>query len=178
MNSKKIAKKYPGFMGKLKGNFMGTEFKLYSCIYLNEGPICYRKSKGQVAIVQYGRNILRRKGPRTILAQITTTALGLNTDSNYIPTYRDESNTVPNIMLQNKMPFWDDNLKAFVMSFNERVKMPSINNFLLQIKESKVIVMQFGKIRKSMYSLNVQHPLSILQAFGICLSTLSFKLGC
>jgi len=38
-------------------------------------------------------------------------------------------------------------------------------------------MLQFGKVKKNEYIMDVQYPLSILQAFGICLSILDKKYG-
>jgi hypothetical protein len=38
--------------------------------------------------------------------------------------------------------------------------------------------MQFGRIGENSFNLDVKYPFSILQGFGIALSSLDFKLGC
>ena len=54
------------------------------------------------------------------------------------------------------------------------IKVASKENFALVDKQDHdSVYMQFGKINDNLFSLQVQHPFSILQAFAMCLSAIS-----
>ncbi|TFJ81699.1 hypothetical protein NSK_006948 [Nannochloropsis salina CCMP1776] len=75
--------------------------------------------------------------------------------------------------LHNKLPEWNEALQSLVLRFNKgRVLAPSAKNFLICLdgQDNGEGVLQFGKTRKRRYALDFRHPVSPLQAFGICLS--------
>ena len=40
------------------------------------------------------------------------------------------------------------------------------------------ILLQFGRVGKNVFTMDLRHPLSPLQAFGICLSSFDYKIAC
>jgi hypothetical protein len=42
------------------------------------------------------------------------------------------------VVLQNKMPFWDENQQAYVLNFGTRVKEASVKNFQLVFQEQRM----------------------------------------
>ncbi len=79
---------------------------------------------------------------------------------------------------------------SFMLDFHDRVKEASIRNFQLIkggvfsgsiysinwiVAHKERVLLQFGKVKKHEYIMDVQYPLSLLQAFGICLSVLDKK---
>lgn len=38
--------------------------------------------------------------------------------------------------------------------------------------------MQFGRVGKHEFNMDVQYPMSLFQAFSICLSSFDFKFAC
>jgi len=86
-------------------------------------------------------------------------------------------------------------MKSYIMNFNGRVGQSSKKNFQL-IKENNCIfiyllkiifllnelvneiILQFGKINEETYIMDFQYPLSIFQAFAICISSLASKNIC
>jgi tubby-related protein 1 len=40
------------------------------------------------------------------------------------------------------------------------------------------IILQFGRIGEDVFTLDVQYPMSILQGFGVALSSFDAKLAC
>jgi len=64
IEQKKMAKEANGYLGKVRSNFLGTEFILYDA---KENP---KKAGGneelrqQLGVVQYETNVLGSKGPR------------------------------------------------------------------------------------------------------------------
>ena len=90
------------------------------------------------------------------------------------PTHEDDEMMM---CLQNKLPVWNKQLQAYALNFGGRAKIPSVKNFqLINPYKSNHIMLQFGKMDKDVFALDIQHPLSPLQAFGIALSGVDSKL--
>ena len=71
------------------------------------------------------------------------------------------------------------------MNFNGRVQKKSTKNFQLESEKGIIIyklgdsiILQFGKINDTTFSLDFQMPLCPLQAFAICVSCLDSKFAC
>lgn len=80
---------------------------------------------------------------------------------------------------QNKAPKWNDQIGAFVLNFNKRVSTASVKNFqLVNQSDPDVVYLQFGRSGKDSFTMDVRHPLSIVQAFGVVLSSFDYKLCC
>ena len=83
------------------------------------------------------------------------------------------------VRLMNKLPEWNEELQSLVLRFNKgRVLAPSAKNFLMCMmdgQDNREGVLQFGKTRKKRYALDFRHPVSPLQAFGICLSLFNWN---
>lgn len=58
------------------------------------------------------------------------------------------------------------------------VRMIYLNLFKFFILIENEIILQFGKINEETYIMDFQYPLSILQAFAICVSSLASKKVC
>ena len=57
--------------------------------------------------------------------------------------------------------------------------MASVKNFQLVTPEDEdSVILQFGRVGKDLFTLDLQWPLSPLQAFGLALSSLDSKLAC
>lgn len=67
---------------------------------------------------------------------------------------------------------------SYMLNFNGRVDLGSPKNFQLIKEGGEEIFLQFGKINETTFAMDFQHPLSLYQAFSICLSSLSSKLAC
>jgi len=84
------------------------------------------------------------------------------------------------IRLQNKCPVWNPDVGSLVLRFDRgRVQRASAKNFLLCEsgsidKAASEAVLQFGKTKRSTYSLDYKYPMSPLQALGISLSTFAW----
>ena len=70
-------------------------------------------------------------------------------------------------------------MQAFVLNFNGRVDKASVKNFqLIDEFDDNKIYMQFGRIGKQNFNLDVAFPYSLFQCFGIALSSFDFKFAC
>jgi tubby and related proteins len=64
------------------------------------------------------------------------------------------------------------------MNFGGKVKLPSAKNFILEAvqPQGRRRCLLFGKQEENRYVMQVEYPLTVFEAFGICLSSLDSKL--
>ncbi len=89
------------------------------------------------------------------------------------------------LIFETKKPSWNEQLQAYTLNFNGRVKLPSKKNFLLvpQAKNEAMdeeygadtLCLRFGKVTKHKFTLDFRHPISPFQAFAIAITTFSDK---
>jgi len=81
---------------------------------------------------------------------------------------------------ENREPSWFEAIQAYSLDFSGRVTLPSNKNFQLCMRED--MVLQFGKVVSrediNVYTIDFKFPLSPLQAFGICITSIDRKLMC
>ena len=83
------------------------------------------------------------------------------------------------VYLINKPPRWNEQVGAYVLNFNGRVTMASVKNFqLVDPDEQNTVVLQFGRVGKDDFTMDLQWPMSPLQAFAITLSSFDSKIAC
>ena len=81
--------------------------------------------------------------------------------------------------LINKPPRWNEQVGAYVLNFNGRVTMASVKNFqLVDPDEHNIVVLQFGRVAKDEFTMDMQFPISPFQAFAITLSSFDSKIAC
>jgi hypothetical protein len=82
------------------------------------------------------------------------------------------------MVFQNRPPWWNVELGAFVLNFGGRVSVASVKNFQLCEKRDQDHIMQFGRIQgRHNFTVDFQHPLSPAQAFAIAISSLQSKIS-
>lgn len=81
--------------------------------------------------------------------------------------------------LQNRPPWWNVELGAFVLNFGGRVSVASVKNFqLCDRNDHENIMLQFGRIEgRHSFTMDFSYPLSPLQAFAIAVSSLQSKIS-
>merc|ERR1712165_252622 len=94
----------------------------------------------------------------------------------------DANNNRPDfglLSLQNRPPWWNVELGAFVLNFGGRVSVASVNNFqLCDRNDHENIMLQFGRIEgRHSFTMDFSYPLSPLQAFAIAVSSLQSKIS-
>jgi hypothetical protein len=86
------------------------------------------------------------------------------------------------LALQNRPPWWNAELGAFVLNFGGRVSVASVKNFQLCNRSNQdFVILQFGRIEgRHSFTMDFQHPLSATQAFAMQVSTNLFttSFGC
>lgn len=184
-NQKELEVKSPWCVGKLRSNFLGTEFHCYGP---GKNPGDTKNTdqwRKEYATVCYEKNVFGMKGPRKMTVYIP----GLNNNGDLIvvkPSKGDDSvytrwktdpQSIPKLI--NKPPKWSEEYQAFVLNFYGRVRLASVKNFQL-IDESRenYIFLQFGKVNEHEFTMDFQWPITPAQALMICISSFDFKWAC
>lgn len=77
--------------------------------------------------------------------------------------------------LATRSPTWSDEFQCFVSDFVGRTVTPSPDNFQLVVSDKPdEMICQYCKIGPMSYGLDFKHPLSVIQAFGLALTTVQF----
>ena len=83
------------------------------------------------------------------------------------------------IPLINKPPKYNPAKHSFSLDFGGRVTRASVKNFqlvsALNDPDHANVIMQSGRVGQDRFTMDVQHPMSVLQAFAVCLSSLHQK---
>jgi hypothetical protein len=75
--------------------------------------------------------------------------------------------------LVTKKPTWNDEVESLVLDFKGRNILSSAKNFQLALSQKpEHVICQYGKIGPMTFSLDFKYPLSVIQAFGVSLTTL------
>jgi hypothetical protein len=176
-------------LGKLRSNFVVTEFQVYDN---GVNPNGDSNGKGSVLreldAIKYAPNVLGSRGPRkmqvaipavdevenTILASEQTR----NSEEDMLQRMKDRN--LKNLCyFINKPPRWNEQVGAYVLNFSGRVTMASVKNFqLVDPDEQNVIILQFGRVGKDQFTMDMQWPMSPYQAFAITMSSFDSKIAC
>lgn len=83
-------------------------------------------------------------------------------------------------VLQSKHPKWDALHGGHVLNFEGRVTECSVKNFQLQMRHPEPtddVNLQFGRVGKNKFVMDVKYPLTPFQAFGICVACMDGKIA-
>jgi tubby and related proteins len=137
----------------------------------------------ELAAVMYAANVLGSRGPRKMQVAIPAvhedgTSLPRNPNDEIL-THIKEKNLRELVYLINKPPRWNEQVGAYVLNFNGRVTMASVKNFqLVDPDEQNTVVLQFGRVAKDEFTMDMQWPITPFQAFAITLSSFDSKIAC
>jgi len=170
IDQQKFQKDVNGYLGKVRSNFLGTEFYIFDS---KENP----KKAGEAAevrqshgVIQYETNVLGSKGPRRM--KVLLPMVSKDGEQLIWPDTEVETDTIQGKMALNetedvmfffnKPPKWNEQVQAFVLNFNGRVDKASVKNFQLvdQFDDSK-IYMQFGRVGKDSFNMDCAFPFSL-----------------
>lgn len=147
-----LARQSGNFFGKLRSNFIGTEFVLYD---KGTNPEKLDEAQKDSALVQarqelgtvlYKQNVLGSRGPRKMKVMVPRidgegqrTMLRPQTGAeSMLERYKAAKNDADVMILKNKPPKWNDQVGAYVLNFNGRVTRASVKNFqLCDLKEER-----------------------------------------
>lgn len=154
-----------------------------NCQFCPKHVSCSCQGKPQVAAVRHFKKSLG--GGRTNCMEVTIP--GLRCDGSPVlccprlknsilspaSNLSNDNSAKEKQVLSTRCPTWNEEFQCLVLDFAGRSVTPSPYNFQLaaQMETSNDIVCQYGKIGKDMFSLDFKQPLSMVQAFGIALST-------
>jgi len=176
------------FLGKLRANFVGTEFQIYDdgANPKDMDPDRNEQPRRELGVVLYASNMMGARGPRKMQIFLPTVE-GEETIREWRPMNKHEDmlsaakrEDRSNLMyLINKPPRWNDEVGAYVLNFNGRVTMASVKNFqLIEESHAEDVLLQFGRIAKEKFTMDFQWPLSPFQAFAVTLSSFDSKIAC
>jgi len=81
-------------------------------------------------------------------------------------------------VLVNRKPTYSENINGYFLNFHGRVSKASVKNFqMVDANDDSKVLLQFGRIGKDEFTMDLHYPVSPLQAFAVCLSTFDYKIG-
>ncbi|KAL5227121.1 hypothetical protein ABZP36_015386 [Zizania latifolia] len=190
------------YMGKLRSDFWGTNFKIYDSKPPYDGAkasssrssrrfgsrrISPQVSAGnyEVGQVSYKYNLLKSRGPRRMYCALECPSTQETWENCLKTKFRKPAGTT---VLRNKAPRWHEQLQCWCLNFHGRVTVASVKNFQLvasadpnnpaSSKDDETVLLQFGKIDDDIFTMDYRRPLSAFQAFAISLSSFGTKLAC
>ena len=187
----------PNVLGKVRSNFLGTEYLIYdggrnpqyeNSGYDDDGDLV----RCELGAISYASGTsLGAKGPRNLIACIGNVDSEGNqkkvwqpkddSDEHMATCLKDKESPQNKNLISfvNKPPTWNETVKNYVFNFNGRKTLASVKNFqLIDESDPEKIFLQFGRIGKEEFALDLQWPLSPFQAFAFALSSFDSKLGC
>lgn len=184
MSENDLNKESDNYIGKLRSNFVGTEFQIYDNGINPKDGGNDSNIRLDLGAITYVANVLGSRGPRKMKValpkvendEIMQWKCGAQED---ILTRMKDGNYRNIIHLINKPPRWNEQNNAYVLNFNGRVTMASVKNFqLVDPDDQERVILQFGRILKDKFTMDLQWPMSPLQAFAITLSSFDSKIAC
>ncbi len=136
------------YIGKIVSNTIRSKFKVY---FGERGKYILNLK------IKYAINFLGLFGMRKMIVKII-----------------DKKNELIYI---NKIPEWDFKYQKYLLDFNQRVRLTSKRNFILEDNKKKR-VLQCGKIENNIYALDYESPLNPFQAFSISVTSIINKIFC
>jgi len=170
----------PLFLGKLSSN-VGNDYALYRNDVDEHVPVL--GDRQDLLAVRYVPSIGSGRGPRRIQLYGPRVDADGEHEAWYGPRGKEPIlNAVKQrkfhdlVHLVNKPPVWNEYTQNYVLNFNGRVTIPSVKNFQLCFPDApENVVLQFGRIGKNEFTLDLQYPLSPLQAFAAALSAMDLN---
>lgn len=176
------------FVGKLRSNFLGTQFTIYdNGASPKKGTSTdLSKIRRELVAVCYETNVLGFKGPRKMTVLLPgMTAEGNRTEFHPINDNdgmikRWEKHNMEGLLeLHNKSPIWNEDTQSYVLNFHGRVTQASVKNFqIVHDNEVDYVVMQFGRVSEDVFTMDYSYPMCAVQAFGVALTSFDGKLAC
>ena len=187
MNQDELSTRNPAYLGKLRSNFLGTQFVIYDTgLDPSKKAATPETIREELGVTLYESNLLTNKGPRKMRVLLPFVNLQ-NERLEWKPTRKEETmaerysagDTAGMMTFFNKPPKWNDHIQAFVLNFNGRVDRASVKNFqLIDDQDENTVYLQFGRVGDKDFNLDFQWPFSPLQAFAIALSSFDYKIAC
>eukprot|EP00595_Chromulina_sp_UTEXLB2642_P000070 CAMPEP_0196762128 /NCGR_PEP_ID=MMETSP1095-20130614/1495_1 /TAXON_ID=96789 ORGANISM="Chromulina nebulosa, Strain UTEXLB2642" /NCGR_SAMPLE_ID=MMETSP1095 /ASSEMBLY_ACC=CAM_ASM_000446 /LENGTH=264 /DNA_ID=CAMNT_0042112507 /DNA_START=514 /DNA_END=1308 /DNA_ORIENTATION=+ len=168
-------------LGKIRGNAVGSEYVVYDHGLSPEKTVAPSLLRKELALIKYafdsgGPSQIQTYVPSVTVRGVPTTIQPSKASDGLIDRVNDKR--LDNLtLLVNKKPKWDDSHKGHVLNFQGRVNQASVKNFQLCVNGFDDVVLQFGKVSDNRFSMDVKHPLSLYQAFAICVCAMDIKVA-
>jgi len=190
---KDLARHSDNCVGKLRSNFIGTEFVLYDNGYnpkkLPKDALNGRDKNGigvrkELAVCLNTQNVVGAPTPRKVKGIIPQLVNGKPME--YCPTseedtilQRDKDSRMERdfLVMQSKQPKYNNTTGKYSLNFNGRVKLASVKNVQMVFQGQEEVLLQFGKTGKNDFILDFTHPFTPMQAFAFGLTSLAYKLA-
>jgi len=148
------------------------------CRFYPKHLSCACRGKQQVAFIQHTRKAIGDAVSTVMDVHIP----GLYSDGSRVvwcPALgRGDLSSVPKSgnhetqRLTTRRPAWNDAAESLVLDFKGHNIVSSAKNFQLALQQKPDhVICQFGKVGPTTFSLDFKYPLSVIQAFGISLTT-------
>uniref|UniRef100_A0A0C9S6J6 Tubby-like F-box protein n=1 Tax=Wollemia nobilis TaxID=56998 RepID=A0A0C9S6J6_9CONI len=137
---------------------------------------------------EHGEKVSTLKDSTNSITDKLSPALNAEGSSNTSESCKTGFRKSGSMILKNKAPRWHEQLQCWCLNFHGRVTVASVKNFQLVAAvdpsrpgsqaDQDVVLLQFGKVGKDMFTMDYRQPLSAFQAFAICLTSFGTKLAC
>eukprot|EP00747_Dinoflagellata_sp_TGD_P168936 gnl/TRDRNA2_/TRDRNA2_196563_c0_seq1.p1 gnl/TRDRNA2_/TRDRNA2_196563_c0~~gnl/TRDRNA2_/TRDRNA2_196563_c0_seq1.p1 ORF type:complete len:299 (+),score=48.47 gnl/TRDRNA2_/TRDRNA2_196563_c0_seq1:96-992(+) len=78
--------------------------------------------------------------------------------------------------LTTRRPAWNNEVESLVLDFKGRAILASAKNFQLSLRQKPDhVICQFGKVGPNTFGLDFKYPMSVIQAFGVSMTTLFWR---
>jgi tubby-related protein 1 len=188
MSESDLTRDGANYLGKLRSNFMGTEFQIFDNGHnpKDEPEFVGQEVRNELGAITYAANVWGSRGPRKMQAALPTVDAQnkmvlsdpLKSSGEEILNKIRNRNCRDTVYLINNPPRWNEQVGAYVLNFNGRVTMASVKNFqLVDPEERSTVVLQFGRVGKDEFTMDFHYPISPFQAFAITLSSFDSKIA-
>jgi tubby-related protein 1 len=186
-----------GILGKLRANFLGSEYQIFDSgrnpkrvdPYFEETNV-EDPARYELGAILYGTQLLRSGEPRSMKVCISKVMDDDNMmrkkwqpahrDEEMIRCFKHQSVSAKRHLhaFTSKCHPKDADQEEILRNFQGRVTLSSVKNFQLVGEEDGKLVMQFGRVDKDEFIMDVRWPMSPFQAFAIALSACDTKIAC
>lgn len=179
------------FLGKVRSNFAGTEYVVYDDgVSPRKAGTSHRNARMEIGGIIYDTKIVPTH-PRGMVVTLPSAPVAAHSAGVIGIMNRYRNNDFDGtFLLKQKQPQWSPKTQSYNLNFYGRVKKPSVKNFILEYEGDNGVdkrqtdarqrtALLFGKLSDDgTFIMDVQWPLSPMQAFAICLSSFDPKLSC
>ena len=180
-----VDRKSPQVLGKVRGNVVGSMYIVYDHGLAPDKAVTASARRRELACIAFDYD---RMGPGRMAVRVPQVSGSrpleirpAGEEDSMVAAVGDHPLARCVVSLRNKTPHWDERLQGHVLNFKGRVSQASVKNFQLETADQTSAAddcpLQFGRVDKNRFTLDVSWPLSPLQAFGIVLASLDPKLA-
>jgi len=189
MTENDLSRDGDNYLGKLRSNFMGTEFQIFDDGHSpkDDPDDGEQEMRNELGSVTYAANVWGSRGPRKMQVALPAVdeedsmvlADPSSATGDELLTKIKTRNCRDVVYLINNPPRWNEQVGAYVLNFNGRVTMASVKNFqLVDPEERNTVVLQFGRVGKDEFTMDMHHPICPFQAFAVTMSSFDSKIAC